>query len=330
MKCPKCRYLSFEPELRCKHCGYDFSLAESSQPARTFDELEQQDPDIPMVDLQLRSAQIDREPAPPRPLPTPAADMPLFLKRGVADLEVQREDREDDENDEESFLRVPTAPRPLVVRRRSPEPPRQAPAVSSRGAAAIGHGDDLLDYLRRAEPDPTPPALPAAAASLSRFVVPRRVQPRSAPEPMASEPIARAVDAPARLKAAAVDLGILVALNLTVILLTLRQCDLSVTQIARLPVIPMFGFLGSLAIGYLLMFNVVSARTIGKMIFRLHVVADSPEREADLAPTQRQLSYRALLTVPSVLLLGLGFLPGLVGDGLAIHDRLTHTRVVRE
>ena len=27
MKCPKCHYLSFEPEPRCRNCGYDLSLS---------------------------------------------------------------------------------------------------------------------------------------------------------------------------------------------------------------------------------------------------------------------------------------------------------------
>jgi uncharacterized RDD family membrane protein YckC len=43
----------------------------------------------------------------------------------------------------------------------------------------------------------------------------------------------------------------------------------------------------------------------------------------------RQALYRGALTVPSVLLLGAGFLPAIAGDGRAIHDRLTQTRVVR-
>jgi uncharacterized RDD family membrane protein YckC len=35
MRCPKCHYLGFEPEPRCKNCGYDFSFAES----QTMDEV---------------------------------------------------------------------------------------------------------------------------------------------------------------------------------------------------------------------------------------------------------------------------------------------------
>ena len=43
MRCPKCHYLSFEPEPRCKNCGYDLSLGSgdllfkpADQPEETF------------------------------------------------------------------------------------------------------------------------------------------------------------------------------------------------------------------------------------------------------------------------------------------------------
>ena len=29
MRCPKCHYLSFEPEPRCKNCGYDLAVPEA-------------------------------------------------------------------------------------------------------------------------------------------------------------------------------------------------------------------------------------------------------------------------------------------------------------
>ena len=137
------------------------------------------------------------------------------------------------------------------------------------------------------------------------------------------------IDAAARLKAACVDLAVLAGLNIAVVLLTLRQCDLTIAQIASVPLVPLIGFLVAINVGYLLSFNVVNGQTIGKMVFGLRVVGDS-EDDAQPRPTPRQMSYRALLTVPSILLLGLGFLPGLVGEGRAVHDRLTHTRVVRE
>ena len=46
MRCPTCHYLGFEPEPRCKNCGYDFSFSEpesadeSTSDAVTHGELE--------------------------------------------------------------------------------------------------------------------------------------------------------------------------------------------------------------------------------------------------------------------------------------------------
>jgi uncharacterized RDD family membrane protein YckC len=45
----------------------------------------------------------------------------------------------------------------------------------------------------------------------------------------------------------------------------------------------------------------------------------------DAARAMRRTSVGAL----SFLMLGLGFLPALFGDGRALHDRLSSTRVVR-
>jgi uncharacterized RDD family membrane protein YckC len=314
MKCPKCRYLSFEPELRCKHCGFDFSMADHL-PLHRFDELEQQDPDVPMVDLQLRSVErdIDTDDRPvrrstvastvavaervapparaavqpvPRHVPAPTPNLPLFIKGVPAPVTAEIPDTEERED---VTMRVPAAPRPLAVRRRTAEEPR-----------------------------PSAPAAPVVRPMSTRSTSPTA---NRMPIPPAAS---GDVDAPARLKAACLDLAVLAGLNIAVVLLTLRQCDLTIAQIASVPIIPMTGFLVAITVGYLLSFNVVSRQTIGKMVFGLRVVGDE-----DLAPTPRQMSYRALLTVPSILLFGLGFLPGLVGEGRAVHDRLTHTRVVR-
>jgi uncharacterized RDD family membrane protein YckC len=62
------------------------------------------------------------------------------------------------------------------------------------------------------------------------------------------------------------------------------------------------------------------------MAMDIRVVGD--EAPGDGAVTPQQAAVRAVLTVPSVLLLGLGFLPAFAGHGVAIHDRLSHTRVV--
>ena len=45
--------------------------------------------------------------------------------------------------------------------------------------------------------------------------------------------------------------------------------------------------------------------------------------------TLKQAALRAVLTFPSVLALGAGFVPALIGSGPALHDRFAQTRVVR-
>ena len=31
MKCPKCQYIGFDGHTRCRHCGYDLSLAATAE-----------------------------------------------------------------------------------------------------------------------------------------------------------------------------------------------------------------------------------------------------------------------------------------------------------
>ena len=31
MKCPKCQYIGFDGHTRCRHCGYDLSLASTTE-----------------------------------------------------------------------------------------------------------------------------------------------------------------------------------------------------------------------------------------------------------------------------------------------------------
>ena len=131
-----------------------------------------------------------------------------------------------------------------------------------------------------------------------------------------------------RVAAAAIDLVFLGAINAAVVWFTLRQCDLTWQQAQVLPIAPMAAFLALVTVGYLFLFTAASGQTIGKMLVGLRVVAD-PDSSGSESPTIGQASYRALLTLPSVLVLGVGFLPALVRPGLAVHDRLAHTRVVR-
>ena len=75
------------------------------------------------------------------------------------------------------------------------------------------------------------------------------------------------------------------------------------------------------------MFTAAGGQTLGKMAFGIRIVDDAAADGRSISV--KQALYRAVLTVPSVLMLGAGFVPALVGDERAVHDRLAHTRVVR-
>ena len=77
--------------------------------------------------------------------------------------------------------------------------------------------------------------------------------------------------------------------------------------------------------GYLVAFTAVGGQSIGKMALGIKVVSDE-----DLPVPFSRATLRTLAYAVSALPLGAGFLPGVLGaDRLALHDRLTHTRVVR-
>jgi uncharacterized RDD family membrane protein YckC len=290
VKCPKCHYLSFEPELRCRHCGYDFSLAEPDliiAPA---------EPRVaPRADLQLRPA---------RPVPVTTSELPLFVK-GLPQNDT--DDADADADADEPRLEVPAAPRPLAVRRAMaegrPHAARPAMALASKLASPPRRG--LLEGLQQVEAD--------------------AVRDRS---PDAALPDGGPVAGNTRLAAAAADLLLLVALDLAVFGLTLRQGDVPLAQATSVLAAPLVFFLLVLDLGYLLLFTVIGGQTVGKMLLGLRVVARSPDGGPAAPMTAAQAVSRALLTIPSVLALGAGFLPALVGQGLALHDRLTRTRVV--
>ena len=67
MKCPKCHYLSFEPEPRCRNCGYDLALADADLAMREF---ESEEAEAPAADLPLHQDVEEPEPvaAAPRSL----------------------------------------------------------------------------------------------------------------------------------------------------------------------------------------------------------------------------------------------------------------------
>src|SRR5262245_9547055 len=48
MRCPKCHYLSFEPEPRCRNCGFDLATHEPDPLIKNTED------EGPLVDLDLR------------------------------------------------------------------------------------------------------------------------------------------------------------------------------------------------------------------------------------------------------------------------------------
>jgi len=132
----------------------------------------------------------------------------------------------------------------------------------------------------------------------------------------------------ARVSAGLIDTALLVAIDLTVLFLTLRITGLQNTfdDVRVLPTIPFAGFLALLTFGYVAAFTVAGGQTIGKMMMNLRVIGDDG-RPVDAAGGM--LRAAGCMLVPVTL--GLSYVPALVtSDHRALHDRLAGTRVVRE
>ena len=225
----------------------------------------------------------------------PAEDLPLFAPAW--------------HRDDEPLIKVPSAPRPPLSVRRTPDAPRlrSVPRVARRAP------EPELQFPE--EPEPLPVALPAPAAVVKH---PRAVS-GAAPR------VSGKVSAPApRMLAAVIDHALLGAVDLLVLYFTLRIAALSMADWRLLPAVPMLTFLGMVKLAYFSAFTAVGGQTIGKMAARIRVVTD------DGRPPDAALAIRRTLAgAVSVLTLGLAFLPALfTADGRALHDRVARTRVV--
>jgi uncharacterized RDD family membrane protein YckC len=198
---------------------------------------------------------------------------------------------------------VPSAPPPLSVRRRAADASRHRPSSSAASARGFGPFDrDLLEDLERLESG----------------------EPRG---PAASVPDGAGSTALARIAAGVLDLVLLAALNAAIVLLTLRQTGLAWPDLPTMAVLPLGAFLWLVDAGYLLMFTASGGQTVGKMALGLRVVDASADGGDRI--TLGQAATRSVLLFPSIFTLGAGFVPALFGEHAAVHDRLTHTRVVR-
>jgi uncharacterized RDD family membrane protein YckC len=295
------------------------------RPAASSDRLAQRvAPRVPVTPSDSLSERAAAAPATPTvPLSPPPAfsvsavpttEMPLFVKgRSAGDARMEPASSSAPMSMAESevpMVSVPAEPRaPLAVQRKAPDTrkrPRQQTAARKSGAV----DGDLLDGLQGQD------RLDRVGTSAGGGSAGDRL----------SESRAGAFK---RGAAAFIDAAILGALSVAVLAITLRWCDLTFASLAVLPALPVAAFLALIGVAYLLMFTAAGGQTLGKMALGIRVVADNEGGSGSQPMSISQAAYRAVLTVPGVLALGAGFVPGLIGQELAVHDRLAHTRVVR-
>jgi len=146
MKCPKCQYLGFDGQTRCRHCGYDLSLAATTEIAGEAADpvaaAEADGPETmffrpePSARAQARAA-IQKRAASRTPTPQPDSfDLPLFAQPGVDDRPA-----------------LPASRPPLAVRRPVTDAPRaRAAAAAAFAPAPIAEPHDAraLDASRDA------------------------------------------------------------------------------------------------------------------------------------------------------------------------------------
>jgi uncharacterized RDD family membrane protein YckC len=200
----------------------------------------------------------------------------------------------------EPVIAPPPAKPPLAVRRSTPEVQRGRPRSTPR---KIG---PTLEF------EPPKPAVSTAFRSVTSIPEVKDVSPSVG----------------SRVAADLIDLMLLVAIDLAVLVLTLRILGLAMVwdDLRVLPPVPFVGFLALLAFGYLAAFTVAGGQTIGKMLMSIKVIGDDC-RAVDAAGGV----LRALGCALVPLTLGLSYLPVLVtSDQRALHDRLAGTRVIRQ
>lgn len=359
MRCPKCQYLGFDGQDRCRNCGYDFSLSQTLTPEETAaapDPVIGGDSTPADADLLLRPEPTARERAraaiqkrQARQAGGDAFDLPLFAGSGEsAPPEPARpEPRAPMPRSGEGrpFVSSSPTPRPpLSVRRAASEPararggaaiaptPAEPPAMTLDAPLATPSTPDAFDVddlpMSLAEPEPASIEPEIVAPRAEAPIVAPRSEPVSTDAAVAVEPDAdnsNAAPIQSRVIAGLIDAGILGVIDLVVIAFTLRLTALGWNEVWRLPVAPLAAFLALLATGYLAMFTVLAGQTAGKMAMNIRVV------ETRGGPVRfGHAVLRAAVQVLTVPLLGLGFLPALLGsDRRALYDRLSETEVVR-
>jgi uncharacterized RDD family membrane protein YckC len=300
MKCPTCGYIGFETTARCRNCGYEFP--QPAAPATADLAISDGDPGGPLRELDMRhQATTTRAPRSPGERPDLARvlqnlDRVIGGPEPPTDLPLFGEGQAD-----LPPMVTPSATprRPLAVRRTTPDPARLKPKPRPRDEP----GTLALDL-------PMPDRAAADVAAAGHAAQSDAVE--------AAPPLRRAL-------AAAIDFAIIAGIDAVILSFTLRLCGLTLAELNVLPSVPLAGFLGLMNGGYFAAFTAAGGQTIGKMALGLRVV---DTHDGPVGPGPAVL--RALGCLVSVVSLGLGFLPALLGDGgRALEDRLADTHVIR-
>jgi len=238
--------------------------------------------------------------------------------------------------------RTPAEPLPPTHVRAAPEEqePRIAPpAGTGLSSAEIGE-TELADLPLRAEADSERDFgfVDETAARMGRrralpsleleeeALVPEAEEPEMelAPHPAENAPVERPAFVGERAQAAAVDAGLLAALFVLVIYFAGRAARANPLALAAAwPWIA--GYLGLLGLFYATYFTGTTGQTPGKILTGLRVV-DVGGRP----PGYFRAMARAVAGAFGLAIAGLGFLPMVFDPARrAMHDRLSHTRVVR-
>jgi uncharacterized RDD family membrane protein YckC len=174
-----------------------------------------------------------------------------------------------------------------------------------------------LDLGLELEPSPKPrpqPVTPGARAIAANGQWPE-------PRPERAE----SADISARLLAVAIDLAILLAIDVLVVYFTVQICGVSLDELGILPKGPLLAFLLVQNGGYLVAFT-VGGQTLGKMVTGIRVVTtESTSGSLDVGRAFTRTIVWLALAAPA----GLGFLTLFSRDHRGLHDRFAGTRVVR-
>jgi len=320
MKCPKCGYLGFEPVERCRNCGYDFSLAAAAQTLPDL-AMRPESADLnPLDDLTL----IDAASAPPPAVAMSDVGPDLDRLLGAASDDDEsmvpafvgagRPASKSDElplfggrpSDDQPLIKRPSAPRqPLSVRRATPEIARLRPEPPKPQSF------ELALELGESTANLGPSYTPAARATAEVWPEPRRER---------AETAALAT----RLAAAAIDVAILLTVDIVVVYFTMQICGITLAEAGLMPRGPLFAFLLVQNGGYLVAFT-AGGQTLGKMATGIRVVGTESAGELDLGRAFTRTIVWLVLAVPA----GLGFLTIFGRDHRGLHDRFAGTRVVR-